>query len=40
MTKGAGGETLQKGQIKQRQAATKRCQETDKKDGKISGYTE
>ena len=30
MTKGAVGETLQKGQ-KKREAATKRCQETDKK---------
>ena len=31
MTKGAVGETLQKIQKKERQAATKRCQETDKK---------
>ena len=31
MTKGAVGETLWKGQKKERQVATKRCQETDKK---------
>ena len=31
MTKEAVGETLQKGQKKETEAATKRCQETDKK---------
>ena len=35
MTKGAGGE---KGQEKKREAAIKRCQETDKKGGKIGGH--
>ena len=39
MTKGAGVETLQKRQIKQKQAATNRYQETERKDGKIGGYT-
>ena len=39
MTKGAGGETLQKRQIKQKQAATNRYQETERKDGKIGDYT-
>ena len=31
MTKGAVGETMQKGRKKKREAATKRCQETEKK---------
>ena len=40
MTKGAVGETLWKGQKNERQVATKRCQETDKKKGrKIGGCT-
>ena len=39
MTKRAVGETLQKGQKKEREAATKTCQETDKKGGKIGGST-
>ena len=39
MTKRAVGETLQKGQKKETEVATKRCQETDKKSGKIGGCT-
>ena len=38
MAKDAGGETLQKGLKIQRQVATKRCFETDKKGEKIGGY--
>ena len=37
MTKAAVRETLQKGQQKKRQAATKRCQEIDKKKGEKTG---